>query len=94
LGLRIEHGDRTVEILGQWDPSEKSEVLQIYDSAQGALKEICFCFEEFSLSDIFVGFGDEVRVRKYDKEMKKIFYLNDLTKVSCFHYDGNISDCV
>jgi hypothetical protein len=88
LGLRIKHSDGLVEILGQWNPVEKLQTLQIYDSAQGALKEICFCFEENYLSNIVVGFGDDVRVPEANKTMKRVFYLNDLTKVSCFHIDG------
>jgi hypothetical protein len=58
FGLRIEHIDGMVEILGQWDPSTTLEISQIYERTQSALKEICFCSEGLTVTDILIGYGE------------------------------------
>jgi hypothetical protein len=46
MGLWIEHSDGMVEILGQWDPSESSQISEIYRKSQGPLQRLSFHFEE------------------------------------------------
>lgn len=95
FGLWIEDDDQTVQILGQWDPSRISEISRIYDgTTQGTLQEICFCFRSASrtVANILLAFGDKVSIPIEDRErVEKVFYLNDLTKVSGHHrVDGAV----
>lgn len=42
LGLRIVHGDGTIEILGQWDPLDPASISTIYDISEGTLAGLSF----------------------------------------------------
>lgn len=42
MGLRILHGDGTIEILGQWDPADPTSISTLYDVSEGPLAGLTF----------------------------------------------------
>jgi hypothetical protein len=42
MGLRISHGDGTIEILGQWDPADLTSISTLYDVSEGPLYGLTF----------------------------------------------------
>lgn len=42
VGMRIVHNDLSIDILGRWDPRDKSAILRIYDANEGFLTKLSF----------------------------------------------------
>lgn len=53
VGLQIIHFDLGVEILGQWDPRDKTPISKLYDSSEGILKTLTFHLANYQ-SDTYV----------------------------------------
>jgi hypothetical protein len=97
LGLRILHNDEMVEILGQWDPSDNSQISEMYSSSQGLLQSVYFFFhkpapEELEresifygktrfLKEIFVDFGQDLHPLDTDYRDEDVFAVDDISKV-------------
>lgn len=52
VGLRIVHHDSSIDILGRWDPRDKSSISKLYDASEGFLTRLSFHLTGFTKATI------------------------------------------
>lgn len=61
VGLRVVHHDSSVEILGRWDPRDKSSISKLYDTSEGFLTRLSFHLTTFTKATIVEHITVEVK---------------------------------
>jgi hypothetical protein len=82
-GISIWHDKDTIEVLGQWDPTQPSTISEIYNCHKGPLTSISFRFSISKpyIEDISIGIDNAKPVKN---EYSKVFYVNQLDQVRHF----------
>lgn len=81
IGIRIDHYDGTVEVLGQWDPADTETISLLYNSRDGPLSALLF---EFSApGSIALRYVKNIRVCSADAQAcpDTSFIWTDLSSV-------------
>jgi hypothetical protein len=61
VGLRIVHHDSSIDILGRWDPRDKSSISRIYDTTKGFLTRLSFHLTTFTKATFVENITIEVK---------------------------------
>ena len=78
-GMCIHHSNGTIEVLGQWDPSQDSTISDIYTKDNGIIKSVNFhlsgSIASSYVEDITIGLVDKVLLVDGNT---KVFFMNQV----------------
>ena len=81
-GMCIHHSNDTIEVLGQWDPSQYSTISDIYTKDNGIVTSIHFhlsgSIASSYVEDITVGYLDKESFVKSCVSNTKVFFMNQV----------------